>query len=122
MAQPPRDPRGPDKLQTINSSKFCTLSGGKVPPEHPTQCVGSASSFPDPESCGLGGPNVQQWRPGVGCVFDMVAGCVNGSTFDSWHWKGDDLMCVYGISNDMCGAAIKPPTLDKPAAFASAGK
>lgn len=121
MAQQPPHVRAPDKLATINSSKFCRLSGGKLVPGQPTQCIGSNSTFPDPESCGLGGPNVQQWRPGVGCVFNMVTGCVNEPTYKRWYWEGDDLMCVYGISDDLCGAAVAPKLGDS-TAFASAEK
>lgn len=89
---------------------------------HPTQCVGSASTFPDPASCAVGGPNVQQWRPGVGCTFDMVAGCVNIPTYESWSWRGDDLLCRYGVGIDMCGSAAEAPPPTDQSAFAPAPK
>ncbi len=86
---------------TLNLSKYCRLEGGHILPGEPALCAMPTTLIPDQTSC-YSGPNSSFWVTGTGCVGNLVNSCVSGPTFHGWEWSGDDVVCHYLYSSDMC--------------------
>lgn len=92
---------GPGVPLTLNLSQYCRLEGGRILPGEPALCLAPMSVLPDPTSC-YSGPNNAFWVDRVGCVGNLVNSCVALPTYKSWEWDGDDVICHYDFSDNLC--------------------
>jgi hypothetical protein len=85
----------------VNMSEYCRLEGGHILPGELALCAVSTDIIPDPSSC-FAGPNTSFWVDGMGCISNMVNSCLDLPAYHSWKYEGDDIVCTYDFSSNMC--------------------